>query len=198
MLNRIVAAVSLVVLARSALGLESIANPHEVTVTLTADNPRAILEVLQGESNMELQEGLYSARGSVTTWKPLCYAPCRVSVRMVDALRVSGDGIEPSSSVLIDPQANELNVRATTGSSGTHVAGVVLLILGGATALCGGTVLLSTALVPYASQFAPVGAVTLGVGAAVGLLGVLLLGMSGTSLQLEGGREGSLETPRLF
>jgi hypothetical protein len=205
MLNRFLAASFLVVIAGNALGLESASTPtstpQEAVVNFIADNPRAMLEVSSGSSSVRLRAtGFGMGAASISSWTPVCYAPCRISVRLVDELRVSGDGIQPSSPVLLDPGVKELNLRARTGSSGAHVAAIVLLAVGAGVAVGGGSLLLYSAIPPGNAQLVTAGAITLCAGAALGVVAAILLGLRGnTSLELEGGREGTrTETPMIF
>jgi hypothetical protein len=202
MLNRVLSASFLVVMAGNALGLEAAPTPQEAVVNFLADNPHAMLEVSSGRSSAQVRTTFGMGAASISSWTPLCYAPCRVSVRLVDELRVSGDGIQPSSPVLIDPGVKELNLRARTGSSGAHVAAVMLFFAAAGTAVVGGSLLFYgvVGIPPGNNQLVTAGVITLGAGAALGVIGAILLGSGGsTSLELQGGREGTrAETPMVF
>jgi hypothetical protein len=191
MLNRIVSALCFATFAVPALGIELSSAPQEAVVNFTADNPRAMLEVLSAESTITTGPTFLAPSARASIWKPLCYAPCRVSVHLVDELRVGGDGIPASGSVLIDPGVSEMSLHATTGSSSTRVAAIVLFVAGGGAFAAGGSLLFMGAVEPWASQLMPVGAVTMGSGLALVVLGAVLNGLGSTSLQVKGGHEGS-------
>ncbi len=192
MLDQIFAMLCLVTFPAAALGMEQPSNPQEAVVNFVADNPRAMLEILVLQSTISEGPGMFGGFATASSWRPLCYSPCRVSVKLVDELRVGGDGIQASSPVLINPGTTELNLTATTGATNLHVASLLLIMAGAGSVLGGGSLLLYGAMIPSQSALIPVGAVAMASGLAVAIVGVVLNGIGGsTSLQVSGGREGS-------
>jgi hypothetical protein len=82
-----------------------------------------------------------------TDWRPVCRAPCDISVR-VDALyRVTGAGIQASKVVqLAAADGDEVLLDVDPTTEATHVGGEALIIGGGVALVTGGILLYVDAL----------------------------------------------------
>lgn len=126
--------------------------------------------------------------------RAVCGVPCGLEIDLSGARRfyVGGQGIVPSSDVELAEVEGDVTVRVNAGSAGMRFAGWFMLTAGG-TASTTGAVLLGMAASNDAgsSDLSTPGGVTLGMGAVVLAMSVVMLVGSSTEVTLSDGEHRS-------
>lgn len=186
--------VGLCLLARSAHA----DGPEEggaVSVRLDADDERATLE--RHVSN-ETESG-------AEPWRELCITPCQARVPADAALRVGGQRINPSKPFHLPEGRSEVSVKADVGTKAHTAWGYVLMLGGGGVAVSGAGFLLMGSVFPddretgnIGRAFTTFGAVTLGIGLAAVVGGIVLVTTDDTTVQVAQKRAPRLALPGGF
>lgn len=152
--------------------------------------PAPVWVHLDGPEAMRLEEQRILGNGD-DEWAPMCTAPCDVQVSASARYRLSGGGRFDSNDFSLRPDATgHATVRARGGSVSLYVLGIVGLGTGGVLTAAGIYLELValTSGIPVGDgegldaqgqeqqkQFAEIGAIFLASGAAVGVVGVLVM-----------------------
>jgi hypothetical protein len=147
-----------------------------VFVHLRADDPRATLErrtKVETYSGLPIQD---ASIAGVATWTPECIAPCEKPIDPKYAYRVAGDGLVPSSTLVL-PRSGDVTVEARMGSAYQRLGGLALVGTGAGGVLLGVAALAVSPILANDDVGSP--GVRSGIvagGAALTGLGVLALG----------------------
>src|SRR5689334_24976721 len=175
-----------------ALSLATGAKPHQVHVTIDADNPDVELQRVASVAH-----GYVGGRAAtLITNERICRAPCDETVEVTDLSDyfVGGAGVTPSGRVELTGYGDAVNLKVKAGSAGRRWGGLMATIGGGGLAVCGGLFLGLGAMIngdSYSggggSFFMTTGAISGAIGVAVLILGIVLLHGSGTDVEVSSG-----------
>jgi hypothetical protein len=161
-------------------GPPSVPAAGNVVLHVTSDRPGAVLAQFDF-----LGSGPRYGYYDVTR---ICTAPCDAHVSSGDmSYRIVGPRMTPSPSFSVAPETGELDVHVHVGSWGAYAAGLALAATGAAYTACGGGFLIAREATLSSStteRLVPLGAVFLSAGVVGLAVGVPLLVMNRTRLDL--------------
>jgi hypothetical protein len=151
----------------------------------------------------------YGSVVGVAEWyKPVCVAPCEAEADANGIYRIGGRGVTPSDTFALPQGSDKIGLRVRAGSKTARGVGWLSVGLGATAAAAGGMLLVfGSVLEPNASDaiyahdagrltrdedrastFRTVGFVSLGAGAALVALGIVLVATSGTDVATDHGQ----------
>ena len=170
-------------IARIEQGAVATPPPPPVATVPQARRRALVVVQLEGADGAELQRR-NGAGDDDDDWVTVCSGPCNARVPVGAEYRIAGGGIRPSRPFqLAGAPGDRVSIDVTPGSTGWFVLGIVIIPLGGATMLTGLMLLVVSALVGMtngggdatASDFTAAGWITIGLGTAAMVGGVVLV-----------------------
>jgi hypothetical protein len=166
-------------------------------VHIVTQAPKVVLERRVGSLPSDpppAPRGLYSDGEPV--WQTACAVPCDAPIQLGGEYRIGGEGVTTSSPFALHGPTTELRVDA--GAYAVRRAGTYLAVIGFVGAAVGGIFLAVQAVRASADGLGTGGYAAIGglaAGSAVGLVGVGMVGGSGTSVRDETRRDLARITP---
>jgi hypothetical protein len=165
-----------------------------VRLRLDSDDSQAKLYRLTEAGSLAVATSRGMAYGAYESYAPVCSVPCDTEVDPQGTYRIGGDGVTPTKAFELPAlRGPDLRLHIKAGSRPVRVLGLTGVYLGVASIVTGATLYLTGDLVNSHSvdgshsSLPTVGLVTLAVGAAVTVAGIVGVVESGTSVTTEGG-----------